>query len=335
MSTIDETLAEAVPAAGSPEDPFRYGWRYVVRKQPDGRIVTEPVPLTLEDLLFPQEDDFEVHYASHDEYCHFLKAIFQSRVDHDPMGKVLADCRVRFDVPGLKPLGPDVAVFANLRNDWNGGTLDVAETGARPVLVVEITSASTRLNDFGRKKAYYHQAGVPLYIILDTRPETKRHRMKLHGFRHSPEGYDPLPLDDQGRLWVEPLGIWLAIEGDRIVSIDGQTGERIGDFTEQIRARAEAEARAKGEAQARAEAEARARGEAQARSEAEARAKGEAQARSEAEARAKGEAQARAEAEARARGEAQARSEAEARNRDLEARMLAMEAELRRLRGEG
>ena len=265
MSTIDESLAEAVPAAGSPEDPFRYGWRTVVRRQPDGRLAREQIPLTLKDLLFPEEGDFEVHYASHDEFCGFLKAIFMSRVDHDPMGKVLSDCRVRFDVPGLEPLGPDVAVFANLRNDWDGGTLEVAETGARPVLVVEITSASTRLNDFGPKKAYYHQAGVPLYIIVDTRPGTKRHRMKLHGFRRTPEGYDPLPLDDQGWLRVEPLGIWLAIEEDRIVSIDGQTGERIGDFAEQVRARAEAEAR----------------------------------------------------------------------NRDLEARMLAMEAELRRLRGEG
>ena len=265
MSTIDESLAEAVPAAGSPEDPFRYGWRYVVRRQPSGRLAREQIPLTLEDLLFPKEGDVEVHHASHHEFCHFLKTIFKSRVDHDPMGKVLSDCRVRFDVPGLEPLGPDVAVFANLRNDWDGGILEVVETGARPVLVVEITSTSTRLNDFGPKKAYYHQAGVPLYIIVDTRPGTKRHRMKLHGFRRTPEGYDPLPLDDQGWLRVEPLGIWLAIEEDRIVSIDGQTGERIGDFAEQVRARAEAEAR----------------------------------------------------------------------NRDLEARMLAMEAELRRLRGEG
>ena len=116
------------------------------------------------------------NYESHDEFVdrHYLKTIFKSRVDHDPMGKVLSDCRVRYDVPGLEPLGPDVSVFSNLRNDWNGGTLEVVETGAQPVLVVEITSAYTRLNDFGPEKDYYHQAGVPLYVIEnDTRPGPK------------------------------------------------------------------------------------------------------------------------------------------------------------------
>ncbi len=289
MSTIDETRAEAAPIPGSEADPFRYGWRYVPVKQPDGRVELEQVPLTLEDLLFPEEGDFEVHYESHDEFCRYLKTIFKSRVDHDPMGKVLSDCRVRYDVPGLEPLGPDVSVFSNLRNDWNGGTLEVVETGARPVLVVEVTSPDTRKNDFGIKKDYYHRAGVTLYVIVDARPGPKGRRVKLHGFRHTPEGYDPLPLDDQRRLRVEPLGIWLAIEEDRIVSFDGETGQPIGDYGEQVQARIEAEARFAAEVQARA---------------------------------AEG-------------GRARARAEAEARNRDLEARMLEMEAEMRRLRGEG
>ncbi len=85
----------------------------------------------------------------------------------------------------------------------------------------------------------------------------------------------------------------------------------------QARAEAEARAREEAEAQARAEAEARAReeAEAQARAEAEARAReeAEAQARAEAEARAReeAEAQARAEAEARAKAEAEAQARIE------------------------
>ena len=49
--------------------------------------------------------------------------------------------------------------------DW--ATLDVAAEGARPALVVEVTSPSTRENDLGTKPDFYHRAGVPLYVIAD------------------------------------------------------------------------------------------------------------------------------------------------------------------------
>ena len=258
MSTIHDHRVE--PKPGSEADPFRYGWRYVTVKQADGRVEREPIPLTLRDLLFPQEGDFAVQYWSHIEDCHHLLQIFKTRLADDPMAKVLCDCRVRFDVPGLEPLGPDVAVFLNSPKEEDVGTLEVAEIGARPALVVEVTSPDTSKNDFCVKKDYYHQAGVPWYLIVDARPNPpKGRRVKLHGFRRQPEGYEPIPLDDRERLWIEPMGVWMAIENARIVCFDGETGERIGDFVEQIReknewrARAEAEARAKDEWRARAD----------------------------------------------------------------------------------
>jgi colicin import membrane protein len=248
MSTIHDHRVEPVP--GSPADPFRYGWRYVTRKLPDGNVKIETVPLTLQDLLFPEEGDFTVQFPSHVNDRLYLRTIFGARLADDPEALVLFDCRVDYNILGVRPLGPDIAVFLGVPSDWDRGTLKIAEDSAAPVLVVEITSPDTRKNDFGIKKDFYHRAGVPLYIIVDARPGPKGRRMKLHGFRHTPEGYDPLPLDDQGRLWVEPLGIWLAIEGTRVVGIDGETGEPIGDFVEQVRARAEAEARS-AEAEAR------------------------------------------------------------------------------------
>jgi membrane protein involved in colicin uptake len=98
---------------------------------------------------------------------------------------------------------------------------------------------------------------------------------------------------------LEPVQIWLAIEQNELVIYDKE-GEVIPDHTGMAKLRAAAEARAVEEAQARAAAEARA----------------------------VEEAQARAAAEARAVEEAQARAAAEA-------QMQALEAELRRLRGEG
>ena len=255
MSTVEGPRPQTAP--GPEADPFRNGWRYVAVTQPDGKVEVETVPLTEQDLLFPREGDENMHYPSHEEDRQRLMDVFRARVGDDPRSKVIGDCCVRFDVPGLAPLGPDIAVFLNLPKDWDGGTVEVAATGARPVLVVEITSADTRKNDLGIKKSYYHRAGVPLYLIVDGRQGPKGRRVKLLGFRHDPEGYTPLPLDDQDRLWVEPMNLWLAVADRRVVCIDGATGEPIGDYSQESRARAEAEARS-AEAEARsAEAEAR------------------------------------------------------------------------------
>jgi colicin import membrane protein len=302
MSTINDPRVEPspVPVPGSEADPFRYGWRYVPVKQPDGRVELEQVPLTLEDLLFPEEGDFAVQYPSHTKDCSYLRQVFETRLAGDPEALVLADCRVDWNLPGVRPLGPDVAVFLGVPSDFDRGTLGVAEDAAAPVLVVEVTSPDTRKNDFGIKKDYYHRAGVPLYVIVDARPGPEGRRVELLGFHHAPEGYDSMPLDDQERLWLEPFNLWLAIANARVVCIDGETGEPIGDYGEQVQARIEAETRS-------AAAEARS---------------------AEVEARIAAEVQARTEAEARAEAEAQARAE-------LEARLREMEAELRRSRGEG
>jgi colicin import membrane protein len=346
MSTIRDPLSQATETPA--DDPFRYGWRYVRRKQPDGKVEVEQVPLTLEDLLFPEEGDFVVQFPSHVSDCFYVYGVFKARLAGDPMALVLTDCRVAWDVPGLRPLGPDVAVFFGVPHDFDRGTLVVARERARPALVIEVTSAETRKFDFGVKKDFYHRARVPLYIIVDGRIRKGVRRVKLVGHRWTPQGYEPLPPDDQGRLWVEPLGLWLAASDGRVVCIDGETGQELGDYpavmqalAAEAEARVAAEARIITEAEARAVAEARAITEAEARAIAEARATTEAEARAAAEARAIAEAEARVAAEARATTEAEARTEAETRvnaeaaaRAAVEVRLAELEAELRRLRGE-
>ena len=185
---------------------------------------------------------------------------------------VLADCRIAYDAP-FKPLGPDVAVFLGVgaRSDWS--TFDAAAEGARPALVVEVTSPDTRGNDFGIKRDLYEQAGVPVYAIVDRRPALAggSTRVGLLGFRLTPDGYEPLAPDPLGRLWLEPVGLWLGVVGDRAACFDPETGREIGDYLA-IRRALEAEARARAEADVRAAAaEARADREAQARADLEAR----------------------------------------------------------------
>ena len=80
---------------------------------------------------------------------------------------VLSDCQVDFNIPGVKPLCPDDAVFLGVRRRIAWSSFNVAEEGARPVLVAEVTSPETRSNDLGIKVDYYHRAGVPWYVIAD------------------------------------------------------------------------------------------------------------------------------------------------------------------------
>jgi hypothetical protein len=315
MSTIQQT-PPALPAdQGSGDDPFRYGWRYVKVTRPDGTIDYDQVPLALEDLLFPEEGDFVVQTESHKRDWVYLDLVFDSQLADDPSAVVLADCRVDFNVPGVRPLGPDVVVILGVRayRDW--ATLDLAAEGAHAALVVEVTSPDTRPNDFGIKRDFYHRARVPLYVIVDSAEVGGLRKISFKAFRWTPGGYEDFPPGDQGRIWLDPVRLWLgtaaAEYGDRVACFDPE-GREIGEYEDLKRARIEAETRL-------AQVEVMA-------AEAEARVAQESAARAEAEARAKQESAARAEAEARAEQESAARAE-------LESRLRALEEELRRRRG--
>jgi hypothetical protein len=296
---------------------------------PDGSTDFEQVPLTLEDVLHPEEEDFIVHSQAHWFDVYYLYGVSRSRTASRADALVLADTRVAWDVPGVRPTGPDVSVIFNVHlHPPDRGTFDCALEGTRPTMTVEVVSPEYRHHDVERKVDLYHRARVPYYVIVDVLEETaERRTLALIGYRWTPQGYERLPLDDQGRLWLEPIRAWLGTKDGRAVCYDGDTGEEMRDYVAEVEARRRAEARFQEEARAHEEAEARARAEAQARTEAEARALAAGQAQAAAEARALTAGQAQAAAEARALAEAQARAAAEARLRELE-------AELRRLRQE-
>ena len=135
------------PAPPPADDPFRYGWRYVRRPTPDDPDHLEPVPLTLEDVLHPDVGDFIVHSDRHETDRMYLTAVLRARLEAHGRAIVLSDVRVAWDVPDLRPHGPDVMVIPGLRERRDWSTFDVAEEGARPALMIEITSPETREND--------------------------------------------------------------------------------------------------------------------------------------------------------------------------------------------
>jgi colicin import membrane protein len=299
------------PAPPPADDPFRYGWRYVRRPTPDDPDHLEPVPLTLEDVLHPEEGDFIVHSDRHETDRMYLTAVLRARLEVHGRAIVLSDVRVAWDVPDLRPHGPDVMVIPGLRERRDWSTFDVAEEGVRPALIIEITSPETRENDVVWKVAHYARAGVAQYVIVDNIGRRGERQLRLLDYRLVGDTYRLQPPDERGWVYLELAELWVGVEGDHVVCYTDD-GTAFGDYATVVQQAAEAEARARAaEEQAQREAAARAEAEALARAAAE---------------------QAQREAAARAEAEEQARREAAARAA-LEARLRELEAELRRLRG--
>ncbi|HTU90648.1 MAG TPA: Uma2 family endonuclease [Gemmataceae bacterium] len=250
------------------EDPWYYGWRYVEQVGPDGKTKTVQVPLTEEDVLHPQEDDFIVQNDDHRRDCLYLDTVLDAHLSDRPGVHVFYDHRMDWGVEGIEPHGPDFAVVEGFPDNWDGqrGTFRLTEFGARTLLVIEVTSPTTRRGDLNAKVTEYYQAGIPYYTLVD-RQFQGGEQPRLFAYRAGEQGYELVEPDVNGWLALEPIGLWLRFEEGRLVCRDAE-GQRLGNYREVRRERQEAEARAEAE-RARAEAEARTRQEAQARAEAE------------------------------------------------------------------
>jgi Uma2 family endonuclease len=247
MNTAEIVVPDALP--GDLGDPFRYGWRYAQHVASDGGITIVQMPLALADVLHPEEGDQVTHSDAHQRRRRYLCNIFEARLAQHAGAVVLDDVRVKWDVPELKPHGPDIMVVLGVRERKNWSTFDVAAEGVRPTLIIEITSPETRALDLSFKLEEYDLAGVPLYIIVDTVQRQGREVLRLLGYRQTSTAYEVLPPDELGRLYLEPLDLHLGVSAGELICYD-ERGTALGDYTALDAARAAAEQRA-AEAEAR------------------------------------------------------------------------------------
>ncbi|MEM7536757.1 MAG: Uma2 family endonuclease [Chloroflexota bacterium] len=268
----------------SPDDPYRYGWRYVKRTTIDGSTVSELQPLTREDFLCPEEDDNKVQNYKHKKNGLYLDTACDRQLTHMPNRIILQDTRVDWSTPGVSPFDPDVTVILDGHLDpLDKGTYVSGEDGDLPIMVVEITSPSTWDHDFDRKPWLLQQVEVPYYFVVNT--IKRAGNLGAYGYELTPEGYyiGTRPNDD-GWVWMEPVQLWLTLEGDdvRCYDIDrnlilayvdlaeseAEQRKRADEANERADAaarRAEEEARRAEEEARRAEEEARRAAEAEAR----------------------------------------------------------------------
>jgi Uma2 family endonuclease len=312
-----------------PED-FPYGWRYV--KVP-GQDEPAQVPLTLEDVLHPQLGDVITERIHHNDERDYLKTAFRSRALGPPAVFVSSDLLTDFGVAGVRAMSPDTAVFVGLDAVPEGmtGLLELGVTGGRCALAAEVVSPDTRDNDVVHKHLLYHRVRVENYVIVDR--WSRREPRVLSGYRWTPGGYEPIPLDEQGRLLVPVVNLLLRIDADdRLICEDPETGEEVGSYQRLHGDLAAMHLRDAEREQAMEDLVEKARQEARAKQDAEKRAAEKEEARLEAEKRAAEAAKARADAESRAAEKEKARLAAEERASKAESREAALLEEIARLR---
>jgi Uma2 family endonuclease len=296
-----------------PTFPLEAGWR-LVRDPITGE--SQQMPLTLRDILFPTEEDIGAVYMTQSVLHHRLTdllSVMLSTYLGPRNWLILRDVLVLWGIRGLLPKGPDIAAIPNGHPALTAKSYRVGRDGPRPAFVIEVTSTETREDDLQVKPLHYAAAGVQEFLIIDILNKATE-PWELIGYRlDNGPYYRRLPADTEGGITFTTVGLrFVAINRTRLEVYDSTTGERLLT-SDELHARAKAEAeRAEAEAQ-RAEAKAQ-------RAEAEAqRAEAEAQ-------RAEAEAQRATEAIERAELETAARLAAEARAAELADRLRALEA---------
>jgi hypothetical protein len=262
------------PASPGAEDPFRLGyrWRYVTA--PDGREALEQIPLTAEDLVYPQEGD---HVSQGLPHASFVLPQADAIIRHLEDRPVL----VTWDVLLVlrhdgKTCSPDVGVIeGGVDTSKITGAVNLAAVGGRLTFVLEAVSTSEKEiedKDLKRNVMRYAKEGVEEYFTVYPLAEGKAR--DLVGRRLEKDGYVEIAPDSQGQVYSEKLGLFFHVDAasEELVIVDARTGERLLTSDEEKAGRMEAERRL-GEEMAAREMEAEARRQAEQRAEQEAEAR--------------------------------------------------------------
>lgn len=229
MSTIIKPARKVTPPP--PDNPWYYGYRDVNRSLADGTTKHERIPLTLEDTLHPQEGDCIMESDLHEVLLTYLATVFRWRTADDPGALILSDTGIYWDDPnlGYTHHSPDIAAIFGVTNRKPiYPSFHVGEEGVRPRLIFELVSPNNRVNDVDKKVHQYHEVEVPMYVIADRKGN--QDPWKLLGYLWRPDEYMPIPTNIDGRLWLDALGLWLGVDGTRLVCYE-RDGTEIGDYT--------------------------------------------------------------------------------------------------------
>lgn len=256
---------EELPLPRLQENRVRLGWRNVVRVLPDGRETIEEVPLTLEDMLHPQIGDTQLQTPIYERIRGDLGRMLKSRLGRLRDGLVLVDCLTNWGATDIRDTCGDLAVFEHVvpRFDLGEDLFRVQDHGARCVLVVEITSKDTRVNDVEHKVRIYERLGIPLYVIVDRTWESGPWQLIV--YRPKGRRYERRVQEERDGVLLDPLDLKLVVHENQLDCLDSITGEKFISYGELLNDRNAARLQLQQESERRIEAERRAQIEQEAR----------------------------------------------------------------------
>ncbi|MGL6076334.1 MAG: Uma2 family endonuclease [Fimbriiglobus sp.] len=246
-------LAEAT-ISKAPEYPFHIGYRLVQTVDANGKTVSTQVPLSFEDFIHPQEEDRFLVTDRHSLSIQYCRYALDYLCQEQPDIRIFSEHRTDWQVEGIKPHGPDVVAYKNFTADWDPslGTLPVKDVGASPIVVIEVTSESTRKGDFEDKFLEFYDSGIPYYLIVDVACPYPG-EAKVLGFRRTKSGYLALKDHDDLGVFVPGVNAYFRLENGELIIAD-ESGKDIPSAVEAALLADSERARAKA-AMERAEAE--------------------------------------------------------------------------------
>ncbi len=271
------------------KDPFRLGFRERRVTGPDGREVFKQIPLTPEDLAYPQEGDHVSQGLSHFSFLHPQADAMRRYLQKRPGIVVTSDVTLVLRHDG-KNCGPDVAVIeGDFDTSKIQGGIHLEAVGGRLAFALEAVSTSEKEiedKDLEKNLLRYAKEGVEEYFTVY--PVMGRQVRDLVGRRLKDGGYVEIAADAQGYVVSEKLGLsfQIDVESKELVVIDTKTKERLLISDEEEAGRRAAETALDAAEAARRQAEERAEQQAEARRRAEERAEQQVEARRQAEERA-------------------------------------------------
>ena len=148
------------------------------------------------------------------------------------------------------PRTPDISVFKGVTlapADWwplRSWRIRPPEKPA-PAVVFEIVSDETANKHLVDKPVDYAGIGIREYFCHDPRPNGKKSRERLRGWRYTSGSTEAIKGDRRGRMWSEELESWLVPDGLMLRLTDAGGNLRLtkaeAEEQESARARREAE----------------------------------------------------------------------------------------------
>ena len=193
---------------------------------------TNPLPGTIKDPRYPESDgqpmgETQFHILAIMHLYEALDYFFRNHADV----YVAVDMFMYYEQGNPSACkAPDVFVAKGVQGKHSRRSFRIWEEGVAPTVIFEVTSDKSRYEDQEAKPRVYAALGVSEYFVFD--PDSNHRNPTLEGFRLDGGVYQPLPLDEAGRLKSQELGLALESERPLLRLIDLRTGRRIMTYSE-------------------------------------------------------------------------------------------------------